>query len=261
MSFGNVLGDALGSVHPQLFRKLTSPLPLPFRFKLRWDALPRPSYAWCLYRAADEAKRLGLKRMSAIEFGVARGDGLRELERLARIVEREVGVGIDVYGFDLATGLPAPRGYKDLPFIWQEGEYRMDRAALERDLRRAKLVIGDVRKEVPRFLKGRIAPIGCCIFDLDLYSSTADALRVFDGPAATRLPRVFCFFDDVVGERELYNEHTGALLAIAERNRGRSAKLALVNGMHLVRKIPARWNMCVYVHHDVTHPSYTKHLQ
>ena len=36
----------------------------------------RPAYAFCLYYATLEAKRLGYSRISALEFGVAGGNGI-----------------------------------------------------------------------------------------------------------------------------------------------------------------------------------------
>jgi hypothetical protein len=55
--------------------------------------------------------------------------------------------------------------------------YEMDRDALERRLKHAKLVIGDVRDTCATFLQEyQPAPIGCMFHDLDYYSSTRDAL-------------------------------------------------------------------------------------
>ena len=46
-------------------------------------SLKRPSYAYGVYTAAIQAKALGYPRFSVIEFGVARGHGLLDLEALA----------------------------------------------------------------------------------------------------------------------------------------------------------------------------------
>ncbi|HEY5681248.1 MAG TPA: hypothetical protein VIS55_14360 [Pseudomonadales bacterium] len=50
---------------------------------------------------------------------MAGGNGLVEMERIAREVEPLFGVGIEIWGFDSGKGLPAPRDYRDLPYIWQ----------------------------------------------------------------------------------------------------------------------------------------------
>ena len=68
----------------------------------------RPHYTWGVLHAAHLAKVLGIKRISVIEFGVAGGNGLVSLENIAQEVERLLGVGIDVYGFDTGVGLPKP---------------------------------------------------------------------------------------------------------------------------------------------------------
>lgn len=53
-----------------------SPAPVRVRFGV-WD---RPEYVYGLFRAAELAKRLKLPGVSAIEFGVAGGNGLVALE-------------------------------------------------------------------------------------------------------------------------------------------------------------------------------------
>src|SRR3546814_10689466 len=89
--------------------------------------------------------------------------------------------------------------YRDLPYIWQESQFRMDRAKLEARLSRAKLVIGDVAQTCSRFFEEhRPAPLGAILFDLDYYSSTRYAFAILDGPPETRLPRIFCYFDDLL---------------------------------------------------------------
>ena len=54
------------------------------------SALRRPAYGYGMLKAAELAKRLGLDTISAIEFGVAGGNGLRHMEYLAERIEREL---------------------------------------------------------------------------------------------------------------------------------------------------------------------------
>ena len=68
----------------------------------------RPNYTWAMLHAAYLAKTLGMPRISAIEFGVAGGNGLLALENAAELVEQEMGIEVDVYGFDTGAGLPPP---------------------------------------------------------------------------------------------------------------------------------------------------------
>ena len=44
-------------------------------FLLDTQALERPNYAYCMLHAARLAQKLGLDRISALEFGVAGGNG------------------------------------------------------------------------------------------------------------------------------------------------------------------------------------------
>jgi hypothetical protein len=47
----------------------------------------RPNYTWAMLQAGYLAKALGMPRISAIEFGVAGGNGLLALESAAELVE------------------------------------------------------------------------------------------------------------------------------------------------------------------------------
>jgi hypothetical protein len=234
-----------------------------FKLRLDYDILPRPHYAYCVYQGARLAKSLNIPKISVLEFGVAGGNGLAELERVADEVEREFGVGIEIYGFDNATGLPAPVDYRDLPYVWQPGFYRMDLDALRRRLKRSRLVLGDVADTVMSFVRDYSpAPIAAAFIDLDFYSSTRDALRVFDSPMTHMLPRVFCYFDDVIScEDTFFSDDVGELLAIKEYNEAHPTRqLARIAGFPHSRAIPAQWNDQIYVHHCFDHPAYTTYV-
>ncbi len=184
--------------------------------------LPRPHYAYGTYHAARLAKRLGIQRISVIEFGVAGGNGLLALEEHANAVEQASGVAIDVFGFDTGEGLPAPEDYRDMPYRFSRGAYRMDVDALRKRLTRAQLVIGDIKVTGESFLSDFTpSPIGFAAFDMDFYSSTMQALRIFAGQndQAFFLPRIQMYFDDINGtDISAYNEHVGELAAIATFN-------------------------------------------
>lgn len=228
--------------------------------KLDLDWFPYPYYAYCLNQASIQARRLGLDRISAVEFGVAGGDGLIAMEAIVAELVKEHGVAIDVYGFDTGSGLPPSTDPRDLPYAWQRDSNEMDRPALEARLRNARLVIGDVRETMPDFLASAtgVAPIGFVSFDLDYYTSTMDAFRLFDGPHSTRLPRTFCYFDDIIGkDDELHCEHVGQLLAIEDFNRTHDRlKLGRIYGLAHKRIFHSAWCEQVYVLHDLAHPRY-----
>ena len=232
---------------------------LSYEAKLGVRSITRSQYGFGLLHAGRLAKRLDVPRISAIEFGVAGGNGLLALEDHARRVTRETGVEIDVYGFDSGAGLPAAEDYRDMPYAWEQGFYAMDVEKLQSRLTSAKLLIGDVRETVQRFGDGNPAPIGFISFDLDYYSSTTAALRVLDLPFENLLPRIFCYFDDVAGGPSYcYNEFTGELLAISEFNQSHDdRKLARIAGLrHNFRTLPALWHEQTYVAHLFKHPAY-----
>ncbi|MDD3460611.1 MAG: hypothetical protein PHN37_02295 [Candidatus Pacebacteria bacterium] len=229
-----------------------------FELKSELDAVERPNYAYCLLQAAKQAKNLGIQRISAIEFGVAGGRGLIELEKIADEVFNCTDVNIDVYGFDLEVGLPAPADYRDLVYVWRKGFYKMEKEKLLRRIKKTtKLVLGDVKETVPTFLRKNIAPIGFIAFDLDFYSSTISALKIFDAEDQKILPRVLCYFDDIIGpDEELHNNYTGELLAIQEFNQ----KHNNINGLIHKRIIKAGWCDAIYVLHAFDHPLYNTYI-
>ncbi len=244
------------------FRRLWLKFPIgSVALRTEHDIWDRKAYAYGVYSSAKLAKTLGLDKISVIEFGVAGGNGLLQLEEIARQVSDELGINIQVYGFDTGTGMPPPVDYRDLPYVWEEGFYRMEPEKLRARLRKAELVLGNLQDTLPQFLnRTDLAPIAFVSFDLDYYSSTKTAFGVFDGPCETRLPRVYCYFDDVVWpEHACHNDFTGELCAIREYNeeqdRRKVAKLANLTWM---RPHPARWNEQIYVHHEFDHPSYSR---
>jgi hypothetical protein len=235
----------------------------PFLRRLTWDAHPYPQYAYGLYKAAVEAQRLEIPAIAAVEFGVAGGRGLVALEQHARDIEAVTGTRIAVYGLDAGDGLPAAATNRDLPYVWRRGQFTMDRRALEARLQRAELILGDVADTVED-LKRRVAvtPVGFVAFDLDYYTSTVAALRLFDAPDESLLPRVFCFFDDIIGgDDELHSRFAGELLAIDEFNAEHDQrKLGLIYGLRHKRRIQAFWNESTYVLHCFDHPLYTRYV-
>lgn len=173
-------------------------------------------YTWGVLQGASLAKVLGHPRVSVFEFGVAGGAGLVSLERIAELVEQKVGIGIDVYGFDTGKGLPKPIDHRDVPYMWEEGDFSMDEQQLRARLKRAHLTLGLVEHTVPEFVRTSFAPVAFVSIDLDLYSATKQALTLLDADPAKLLPRVFCYFDDIMGYG--YNDFTGERLAIHEFN-------------------------------------------
>lgn len=239
---------------------------LGYEEKLRVGTLEREHYGYCMLEAAKLAAKLGHTAISVIEFGVAGGKGLLAMEHHAGFVEQETGIKIEIFGFDMGTGLPPPQDYRDLPYLWQLGYYKMDKAKLEERLQRSKLIIGPVEETLRSFLESFGSsnpppPIGFISFDLDYYSSTVEAFHVFSGERTSVLPRVICYFDDVSGDcEEAYNIFTGELLAIAEFNAANDyVKIAKCMGVRFYGgNIPREWHEQIYIAHLFRHPDYQR---
>jgi len=264
-------------MRPQLFRALTYPystrlqllalLDRAFNFlsydeKIAIGAIERPHYGHCLLQSALQARALGHESIAAIELGVSGGRGLLALERHAERVEAETGVKIQVYGFDLGSGMPKAADYRDLPYVWQAGFYRMDVEALRARLSRATLVIGPVEETLKSFFQTHNpAPLGFVAFDMDYYSSTSQAWALFSAEPSRYLPRVACYFDDIVGDLDYgFNDFTGELLAISEFNATHSdRKLARPSGLrHSHKRVPMSWHEQIFLLHLFEHPAYCR---
>lgn len=220
----------------------------------------RPHYLWGTLLAARLARGLGLGRVSVLELGVAGGNGLLALERAAALAGELLGVEVDVYGLDTGGGMPEPVDDRDLPWLIEPGWFAMDEAALRRRLSRAQLVLGPVAQTVPAFVAAGHAPVGFVAFDLDYYSATVDAFGLLSGDAERLLPRVVCYFDDVLGYG--WSEFTGERAAIDEFNAVQQRrKLGRVHGLR--HSLPPSehdlpWHEQIWLLHVFDHPGYRR---
>lgn len=227
-----------------------------YRFRLSIGAVERPNYAHLVLNAAQLAARLGYPRMSVLEYGVAGGNGLVALEYHAAEVEKLVPVKIEIYGFDTGKGLPAPKDYRDLPYHWREGFFHMEEDKLRQRLARAKLVLGDIGLSSKTFFERHDpAPIGAIIHDFDFYSSTAAGLSMLHAGERYYLPRVFCYFDDTIGDTiALYSDFTGQRLAIKEFNAASEhVKLGQAYYFGYPREV---WHDQIWICHFFQHSKY-----
>ena len=192
--------------------------------------LRRPAYAWGVLQGAALAKVLDYQSVAVVEFGVAGGAGLLSLERIAELVEALTAVQINVHGFDSGAGLPSAKDYRDMPHMWEAGFFPMDRDKLVARLHRANLHLGLIHTTLPDFVSANSGPIGFMSFDLDSYTSTREALQCLLAEADSFLPRVACYFDDIMGY--FGNDYAGERLAIAEFNSEQPLrKLSLQHGL------------------------------
>lgn len=240
-----------------VIRKLRLGSPF-FRYSV--GAVERPAYAFLVYQAAKLAHRLGHLRVSVIEFGVAGGEGLLAMERHADWVEAIFPVKIEIYGFDTGGGLPELGDYRDLKYHWKPGFFRMDEAALRKRLRRATLVLGDVRQTIGAFLQEHTpAPIGGVSHDFDFYSSTMSGMTLFDASPEHLLPRIVCYMDDVIGsDVELYNDFTGERAAVHDFNATHTDRKMSPLYYLTARGSHETWRHQIWSFHHFNHPDYDK---
>jgi hypothetical protein len=238
-----------------IVRALMKYMPVSLETRVRWELSKRPAYLLGVYQAAMQARSQKVSAISVVEFGVAGGEGLLSLQDDAEAVEQATGVAIKVFGFDAgALGLPPGTGdYRDHPDAWRAGDYPMDEPALRSRLtRRTTLIVGDVRQTVPRFFPDYAPPsLGFVAIDLDLYSSTRDALQIFTSPDRKMLWHVPLYFDDV--DFVFNHRFAGELLAIDEFNADSDAvKIDRWYGVRDGRPFPER-GYCdkMFVAHDL----------
>jgi hypothetical protein len=238
-----------------LTRALLKQVRVSVKTRALWGLSIRPAYLLGVLTAAEQALKQKVPEISVIEFGVAGGDGLVILQREAEAVEREIGVGIKAYGFDLGSqGLPTFIGdYRDHPDWWKPGDFPMDEPTLRARLtNRTTLVLGNVRDTIHGFFeKFQPPPIGFVSFDLDLYSSTRDALQIFTLPEKRMLWHVPLYFDNI---EFLFNHRfAGELLAIREFNEKNShVKIDRWYGIRAGRPFPETpFLEKLYVAHDL----------
>jgi hypothetical protein len=238
----------------RLFAKHTlALLPCSVETRARWDLSARPHYLVGTIFGAELARAQRIPEISVIEFGVAGGNGLLTLQAEAEAVERATGVAIRVYGFDAGPGgLPSFCGdYRDHPDMWKPGDYPMDVDSLRAKLApRTTLILGDIRDTIERFNEDyKPGPIGFMSIDLDLYSSTAAALRTLDLCPILQHVAIYC--DDI--DLPLCHRWAGELLAIDEFNQKHAnLKIDRWRGLRIGRPFPdTPWIDRMFICHDL----------
>lgn len=252
-----------------LLERLTEPLHLnllalgvaafgSFRQRVNFDLLVRQHNAYSILSAADRAIYYGRKSITIVEFGVAAGAGLMNMCQLAQRVSKVTGVEIKVVGFDSGTGMPPPQGFRDHPELYQEGDFPMDFESLRAKLPpNGELIIGQLHETVSEFRDHRLdtaAPLAYVAIDVDYYSSTVDALKIFDGPSEVYLPLTLIYLDDLALDH--HNPFAGEELAVREFNDAHSYRKAtrhdFLETSRVFRRAP--WLKHIYFMHIMDHP-------
>ena len=178
----------------------------------------RPHYAYLVLKTFQEARSLGYDKFSILEFGCAGGSGIIDLEYLVNKINRFFNYDVQIYGFDGGEGLPPSSDYRDVLYLWQQGDYKMKKEKfLNLNFKYSNIIIGDVKDTLKNF-KSKFSPsrIGLVIQDMDYYSSTKESLNWFLSLDDSQLfPRTRFYFDDTF----LTGNNIGELLAIKEFNR------------------------------------------
>ena len=233
-----------------------------YEARLSYGAVDRPHYGYCIKQAVRLAINLGYDRISVLEFGVAGGRGILYLEYHVKEIEKIYNIKIDIYGFDTGYGLPEPKGYRDLPYIWKKGFFEINLYRLNQRIERTQLILGEISETISSFFEEyNPAPIGAMFYDMDYYSSTSSSLKIFNNDEKYFLPRIFSYFDDTIGdETSLYNEYTGERLAINEFNMNKTdIKIAKPHYFHH-KSFSQKWYYQIWLIHLFKHKDYNKYI-
>jgi len=223
MGVYGMIRKSLSLFRSLVIRVLSSPYPLHFQLYkyILKKKHPKYPYKYTLERGIIIAKQCGYERVSVIELGVGGGFGLLQLERYAKYFSKKYSIDIDIYGFDIgetndSCGLPELKDYRDIPYCWGEGFYKMDQDLLmSKKNSKTKLYLGDLEETVPKFLKSDYAPIAAVMVDLCFYSSIMKGLRIFKSNCIEKyIPRIPCYFNTITAG----NEFVGDELAINDFN-------------------------------------------
>jgi hypothetical protein len=186
-------------------------------------------YSLVLLHGVLQAQTCGYKKITAVEFGVGSGNGLISLSKAAKYFQENIGIEIEVVGFDNATGLPPSIGdYRDHPEIWNQGDFSMGKPDSIRSQLSgsSELIVGDVADTLPKFIETfsqRGSKLGFVSLDLDYYSSSRACLPIFEMDPALYIPAVPIYVDDM-SWHITYSEHAGVQLAMKEFNQARELR-------------------------------------
>ena len=189
-----------------------------FSKKIDYDLVPRQPYAFGLKTAFNEAKSLGVKKITIIEFGVASGAGLFNLAQISKKLSVELKVDYEIIGFDTGKGMPKPLDYRDHPEKYGYGDFPTLGLNPEKLPQKTRLIIGEIDASLSEYKEklNEDSLIAFVSIDVDYYSSTRDCMNLFSGLQSLYLPKVVIYLDDV--NNIDHNQYCGELLAISEYN-------------------------------------------
>jgi hypothetical protein len=117
--------------------------------------------------------------------------------------------------------------------------------------------LGELKDTIGEFVEKRLhasQPIGYVVLDVDYYSSSLQALKIFNGPAASYLPLTVLYLDDI-GE-DHHNPYAGESLAINEFNAAnefrKTCRHDFFESSRIFRR--ATWLKHIFYLHVMDHP-------
>jgi hypothetical protein len=177
---------------------------------------------------------------------------------VAKKVTKATGVDFKIYGFDSGEGMPPALDYRDHPDMYQQGDYVMNKEALEAVLpSNVKLIIGDVTQTARDFAETLpvTEPIGYVVLDVDYYHSSVSALNALKGsnPEAY-LPITRVYMDDIFSEE--HNPWCGELAAVEDFNKEQPMRKICFNPFIDTDRLfkRASWLKHVWCLHTLDHP-------
>lgn len=226
-------------------------------------SIPRPHYALGLILAAHQAKELGYKKISVIEFGCWDCDGLIDLENYINDIKNFIDIDFSVYGFDLGDGHPDYNNdSRDRHYELSKGDYPFKKKDNLKKLTISKLILGDVKNTIVNFTKNENiseAPIGFISLDLGLYTSTNNALKLLNEDSKFFLPRAIIYSDN----NYFVLDNEGDRLAINDFNLNSKKKISQIT--ELAEQLSMSWPKWIFLGKrmlclsDLDHPKYNQH--
>ncbi len=257
------VSEILGRVHRKLVPPEVQAKSGSFRERELYGLVERPMYAYGMLRAADVARFYGKKKVTVCEFGVATGNGLRNMVELAKQIEPLTNIEFDIVGFDTGEGLPELEGYKDHPELWVPGDFPMvNRDELIASLGgRARIEFGDISTTIAPFTKAlhEDAPLAFISIDVDIYSGTVSALKCLERGPEVYLPVVGVYLDDCTGY--FANEWCGELAAVNEFNAAHELRKIGIDRSFGTRPKREVWHEQMYALHVLDHEARQKPME
>jgi len=232
---------------------------------IKFGVIPRPHYALGLLLAAFQAKELGYKKISIIEFGCWECDGLIDLENYIEDIKKIIEIDFQVFGFDLGDGHPEyNKDPRDRLYELSLGDYPFKKKENLKKLKYSNLILGDVKNTLPNFLekyKIEEAPLGFIAFDLGLYTSSKNAINLLKNNFKYFLPRTTLYFDN----NYFVLDNEGDKLALKEFNNESKKSISKIGELN--EQLSLSWNKWlflgkrIYQLSDQEHPLYNKHYE